>query len=82
MVATCDSASAKPGGKLLVGNLGTIFLSLFKVYSVRLKVNSFLYKMRNVVTLSRHDLVMPRSGTSLTRLSITVSQHQESRRSS
>ena len=63
-VVTCDSASVKQGGRQLGDNL--ISLYLFKVYSVRLKVYSFLYKMRNVVTLSRHDLVMPRSGTSLT----------------
>ena len=82
MVVTCDSASAKQDGRQLVDNLGTIFLFLFKVYSVRLKVYSSLYKMRNEVTLPQHDLVMPRSGTSLTPLSTTVSRHQESRRSS
>ena len=82
MVATCDSASAKPGGRLLVGNLGTIFLFLFKVYSVRLKVYSSLSKMRHEDTLPQRDLVMPRSGTSLTRLRTTVSHRQGSRRSS
>ena len=81
-VVTCDSASAKQDGRQLGDNLGTIFPFLFKVYFVRLKVYSFLYKMRNVVTLPRHDLVMPRSGTSLTPSSTTVSRHQESRRSS
>ena len=81
-VVTCDSASAKQDGRQLGDNLGTISPFLFKVYSVRLKVFSFLYKMRNEVTLPQHDLVMPRSGTSLTRLITTVSQHQESRRSS
>ena len=81
-VVTCDSASAKQDGRHLRDNLGTIFPFLFKVYCVRLKVYSFLYKMRNVVTLPQQDLVMPRSGTSLTRSSTTVSQHQESRRSS
>ena len=82
MVAICDSASAKPGGKLLVENLGTIFLFLFKVYSVRLKVYSSLFKMRNEVTLPQHGLVMPRSGTSLTRSNTVISHRQESRRSS
>ena len=64
MAVTCDNASAKQDGRQLGDNL--IFPYLFKVYFVRLKVYSFLYKMRYVVTLSRHDLVMPRSGTSLT----------------
>ena len=82
MAATCDSASAKPGGRLLVGNLGTIFLFLFKVYSVRLKVYSSLFKMRNVDTLPQHGLVTPRSGTSLTRSKTIVSHRQGSRRSS
>ena len=82
MVAICDSASAKPGGKLLVENLGTIFLFLFKVYSVRHKVYSSLSKMRHEDTLPQRDLVMPRSGTSLTRLSTIVSHRQESRKSS
>ena len=63
-------------------NLGIHFLFLFKVYSVRLKVFSSLYKMRDEDTLPQHDLVMPRSGTSLTRSSTTVSHHRESRRSS
>ena len=81
-VVTCDSASAKQDGRQLGDNLGTIFLFLFKVYFVRLKVYSSLYKLRNEVTLPQHDLVMPRSGTSLTRSSTTVSHHQESRRSS
>ena len=81
-VVTCDSASAKQDGRQLGDNLGTIFPFLFKVYSVRLKVFPFLSKMRNVVTLPRHDLVMPHSGTSLTPSSTTVSRHQESRRSS
>ena len=82
MVVTYDNASAKQDGRQLVGNLGTIFLFLFKVYSVRLKVYSSLYKMRNEITLPQQELVMPRSGTSLTRSRTTVSQHQESRRSS
>ena len=82
MVAICDSASAKPGGKLLVENLGTIFLFLFKVYSVRLKVYSSRFKMRNEDTLPQHGLVMPRSGTSLTRSKTIVSHRQGSRRSS
>ena len=82
MVVTCDSASAKQDGRQLVDNLGTIFLFLFKVYSVRLKVYSSLYKMRNEVTLPQHDLVMPRSGTSLTRSKTIVSHRQVSRRSS
>ena len=81
-VVTCDSASAKQDGRQLGDNLGTIFLFLFKVYSVRLKVYSSLYKMRNEVTLPQHDLVMPRSGTSLTRSKTIVSHRQESRRSS
>ena len=82
MVVTCDSASAKQDGRQLVDNLGTIFLFLFKVYSVRLKVYSSLYKMRNEVTLPQHGLVMPRSGTSLTRSKTIVSHRQGSRRSS
>ena len=59
-----------------------IFPFLFKVYFVRLKVFSVLYKMRNETTLSQQDLVMPRSGISLTPSSKTASLHQESRRSS
>ena len=61
-------------------NLSTISPFPFKVYSVLLKVFSFLYKMRNEITLPQHDLVTPRSGISWTRLITTVSQHQESRR--
>ena len=80
MVAICDSASGKPGGKLLVENLGTIFL--FKVYSVRHKVYSSLSKMRHEDTLPQRGLVMPRSGISLTRSRATVSHRQGSRRSS
>ena len=80
MVAICDSASGKPGGKLLVENLGTIFL--FKGYSVRHKVYSSLSKLRHEDILPQRDLVMPRSGTSLTRLRTTVSHRQGSRRSS
>ena len=82
MVVSCDSASAKQDGRHLRDNLDAISPFLFKVYFVRLKVFSVLYKMRNETTLSQQDLVMPRSGTSLTRSSKTVSQHQESRRSS
>ena len=63
-VVTCDSASAKQDGRQLVDNLGTFFLFLYKVYSVRLKAFSSLFKMRNEVTLPQHGLVMPRSGTS------------------
>ena len=82
MVVTCDNASAKQDGRQLADNLGTIFLFLYKVYSVRLKAFSSLFKMRNEVTLPQHGLVMPRSGTSLTRSNTIVSHRQESRRSS
>ena len=44
MVAICDNASGKYGGKLLVVNLGTFFLS--KVYSALCKVHSSLFKVR------------------------------------
>ena len=81
-VVTCDSASAKQDGRRLGDNLGTISPFPFKVYSVLLKVFSFLYKMRNEITLPQHDLVTPRSGISWTRSITTASQHQESRRSS
>ena len=67
--------------KQLGDNLGIHFLFLFKVYFVRLKVFSSLYKMRNEVTLPQHDLVMPRSGTSLTRSNTATSHRQGSRRS-
>ena len=83
MVAICDSASGKPGGKLLVENLGTIFL--FKGYSVRHKVYSSLSKVRHEDTLPpqpQRGLVMPRSGISSTRSRATVSHRQGSRRSS
>ena len=81
-VVTCGSASAKQGGRQQGDNLGTISPFLVKVYSVRLKVFSSLYKMRDEDTLPQHDQAMPRSGTSLTRSSTTVSHHRESRRSS
>ena len=83
MAAICDNASGKLGGKLLVENLGTIFL--FKGYSVRHKVYSSLFKLRRQDTLSPQPLrglVMPRSGISWTRSRATVSHRQESRRSS
>ena len=77
MVATCDSASAKQGGKLLVENLLTIFL--FKGYSVRHKVYSSLSKVRHEDTLPpqpQRGPVMPRSGIFSTRSRATASHRQ------
>ena len=79
MVAICDNASGKPGGKLLVENLGTFFLS--KVYSALHKVHSSLSKVRaqNKDTPLPQPLrgpVMPHSGISSTLSRATASHRQ------
>ena len=83
MVAIYDSASGKYGGKLLVVNLGTFFLS--KVYSALCKVHSSLFKVRYKDTPLPQPLrgpVMPHSGIFSTRSRATASHRQGSRRSS
>ena len=68
MAATCDNASGKYGGKLLVENLRTFFLS--KEYSALYKVHSPLFKVRYKDTPLPQPLrgpVMHHSGTYWTR---------------
>ena len=81
MVATCDNAFGKQGGKLLEKKLETFFLS--KEYSALYKVHSSLskaraqYKVRVLaLPLSLRGRVMPHSGISSTLLKATASHRQ------